>query len=149
VGDPAKAFHGVAMTGDGSFTMNPQVLIDGVEHGARGTIALFDNRRMGAISALQHAQYGPGAEHATWDRVAVDYVAWARSVSGVAAFHGGTSPAELSSAVERALDHDGISLVHVPVYWGPDPLGGLGAWGRWNVGNWVRDTQELRHEIGL
>lgn len=149
VRDPAKAFQGVALTGDGSFTMNPQVLIDGVAHGAHGTIVVLDNRRMGAISGLQREQYGEGADHATFDGVPVDYVAWARSVAGVAAFFGGTTTSELAAALEEALDHEGISLVHVPVYWGPDPLGGLGAWGRWNVGNWVDGTQELRHEIGL
>jgi 3D-(3,5/4)-trihydroxycyclohexane-1,2-dione acylhydrolase (decyclizing) len=31
--------------------------------------------------------------------------------------------------------------VHVPVYCGSDPLGGLGAWGSWNVGNWCGDVQ--------
>ena len=60
--------------------MNPQVLIDGVEHGATGCILLLDNRRMGAISGLQLAQYG--ADCGTWDRVAVDYVAWASAVEG-------------------------------------------------------------------
>jgi 3D-(3,5/4)-trihydroxycyclohexane-1,2-dione acylhydrolase (decyclizing) len=149
VRDPSQRFHGVALSGDGSFTMNPQVLIDGVAHGARGTIVVLDNRRMGAISALQREQYGEGADHATWDRVPVDYVAWGRAVTGVAAFFGGTTTDELAAGLEEALAHDGVSLVHVPVYWGPDPLGGLGAWGRWNVGNWVRDTQALRHEIGL
>jgi 3D-(3,5/4)-trihydroxycyclohexane-1,2-dione acylhydrolase (decyclizing) len=39
--------------------------------------------------------------------------------------------------------------VHVPVYFGDDPLGMLGAWGRWNIGSWVEETQALRHEIGL
>ncbi len=149
VRDPAKRFRGVALTGDGSFTMNPQVLIDGVAHGATGTIVVLDNRRMGAISSLQREQYGEAGAHATWDHVAVDYVAWAESVTGVAAFWGGTSTLQLADAVERAMSCDGLSLVHVPVYWGDDPLGGLGAWGRWNVGNWVHDTQALRHEIGL
>ena len=51
--------------------------------------------------------------------------------------------------MHEALAHDGLALVHVPVYFGDDPLGGLGAYGRWNVGNWVSDTQALRHEIGL
>jgi 3D-(3,5/4)-trihydroxycyclohexane-1,2-dione acylhydrolase (decyclizing) len=37
----------------------------------------------------------------------------------------------------------------VPVYYGPDPLGGMGVYGRWNVGNWCQETQMLRHEIGL
>ena len=48
----------IAFTGDGSFMMNPQMLIDAVAHGVRATIVLFDNRRMAAISALQTAQYG-------------------------------------------------------------------------------------------
>ena len=43
---------GLALTGDGSFTMNPQILIDGLEHGARGCILLLDNGRMGAITGL-------------------------------------------------------------------------------------------------
>jgi 3D-(3,5/4)-trihydroxycyclohexane-1,2-dione acylhydrolase (decyclizing) len=149
VTDPAKRFRAIAVTGDGSFTMNPQVLIDGAAHGARGCIVVLDNRRMGAISSLQVAQYGEGTAHATWDHVPVDYVAWAKSVAGVAAFWGGTSERELEVALESALANEGLSLVHVPVYWGDDPLGGLGAWGRWNVGSWVHDTQALRHSIGL
>ena len=80
---PANRFRAMAVTGDGSFTMNPQVLIDGAAHGAKGVIVLLDNRRMGAISTLQQASIvGPGGEHATWDHVAVDYVAWGRSVEG-------------------------------------------------------------------
>lgn len=143
----SKPFYGLAITGDGSFTMNPQILIDGVQHGARGCILLLDNRRMGAISALQEAQYG--VEHATKDDVEVDYVNWARSIRGVAAFDGGGSPETLKAALNRAKEYEGLSLIHVPVYYGPHPLGGLGAFGRWNVGNWVEETQALRHEIGL
>jgi len=139
--------YALAFSGDGSFTMNPQILIDGVEHGARGCILLFDNRRMGAISGLQYDQYG--AEHATADSVEVDYVAWARAVKGVQAYDGGTAPESLVAALDRALAHDGLSLIHVPVYFGPDPLGGMGVFGRWNVGNWCQDTQALRHKIGL
>ena len=115
----------------------------------RRTDLVLDNRRVGAISSLQRARYGAGSDHATFDRVPVDYVAWASSVAGVSAFSGGTSTAELAEALEKAFAHDGISLVHVPVYWGDDPFGGLGAWGRWNVGDWVDDTQALRYEIGL
>ena len=58
-------------SGNGSFTMNPQVLIDAVEHGARGIIVIFDNRRMAAITGLQLAQYKN--EFRTNDHVAVDY----------------------------------------------------------------------------
>ena len=138
----ALAEHGryaVAFTGDGSFTMNPQVLIDGVAHGVRGAIVLFDNRRMGAISQLQRAQYG--ADFRTSDAVPVDYVRMAASVAGVKALSGGFDRASLTAALEQAFAYDGLSLVHVPVYFGDDPRGGMGAYGRWNVGNWCEEVQ--------
>lgn len=131
--------YGVAFTGDGSFMMNPQILIDAVEHGVRGMIALFDNRRMAAITGLQLAQYRQ--EFRTNDGVAVDYVAMAGSVSGVLALHGGHSATELDAALARAHAHAGLSVIHIPVYGGADPEGGMGAYGRWNVGNWVEDVQ--------
>jgi 3D-(3,5/4)-trihydroxycyclohexane-1,2-dione acylhydrolase (decyclizing) len=142
-----EPYYGVAFSGDGSFTMNPQILLDGVEHGARGCILLFDNRRMAAISGLQTAQYGH--DFATHDSVAVDYTAWAEAVPGVLGLHGGYSVAELRLALEKAHSHEGLSLVHIPVYYGPDELGGMGVFGRWNVGNWSQATQALRHKIGL
>jgi 3D-(3,5/4)-trihydroxycyclohexane-1,2-dione acylhydrolase (decyclizing) len=142
-----RKFYGLALTGDGSFTMNPQVLIDGVQHGTRGCILLLDNRRMAAISGLQMAQYGH--EFATSDSVNVDYIAWAGAVKGVLALQGGSSREELTAALDKAYAHDGLSLVHLPVYYGDDPLGGMGVYGRWNVGNWCRETQSLRHNIGL
>jgi 3D-(3,5/4)-trihydroxycyclohexane-1,2-dione acylhydrolase (decyclizing) len=142
-----KPFYGIAYTGDGSFTMNPQVLIDGSYHGATGCILLLDNRRMAAISALQMDQYEE--EHATKDDVAVDYVQWARSVAGIKAIHGGYTPAELRRALDEAKAHNGLTLIHVPVYYGGDPMGGLGVYGRWNVGNWVHEAQAIRHNIGL
>ncbi len=92
-----KPRYGIAFTGDGSFMMNPQILIDGVEHGVRGTIVIFDNRRMAAITGLQVAQYGAGFR--TNDGVAVDYVRLAGAVSGVNALHGGWTADELQ---ERA-----------------------------------------------
>ncbi len=141
---PRYAF---AITGDGSFTMNPQILIDGVEHGVRGCIVLLDNRRMAAISGLQAAQYG--AEYRTSDRVEVDYVALARSVRGVKGIFGGHDPASLRKALEEAHGYDGLSLVHVPVYAGSHEMGGLGAYGAWNVGSWCEETQALHHRIGL
>ena len=61
--------------------MNPRILVDGVAYGACGCVLLLYNRRMGAISALQEAQYG--AAYATRDEVVVDYVRWARAVQGV------------------------------------------------------------------
>ena len=142
-----RPFYGVAFSGDGSFTMNPQILIDGVQHGARGCILLFDNRRMAAISGLQVAQFG--RDFATSDSVAVDYVAWANAVPGVKALHGGYSLETLRQALNEVSQYPGLSLVHIPVYYGPNELGGMGVFGRWNVGNWSADTQTLRHEIGL
>lgn len=142
-----KPFYGLAICGDGSFTMNPQILIDGMQHNAKGCILILDNRRMGAISGLQQAQYN--AEHATWDQVNIDYVALTSAIKGVAAFHGGYTPEELTNALTKAYSHPGLSLVTVPVYYGPHELGGMGVFGRWNVGCWVDQTQKMRHIIGL
>jgi 3D-(3,5/4)-trihydroxycyclohexane-1,2-dione acylhydrolase (decyclizing) len=134
-----KPRYGIAFCGDGSFMMNPQILIDAVEHGVRGMIVIFDNRRMAAISGLQLAQYK--AEFRTNDGVAVDYQKLASAVSGVMAISAGDSADSLRAALKTAQGYGGLSVVHVPVYCGPDKLGGLGAWGEWNVGNWCDDVQ--------
>ena len=137
----------VAFTGDGSFMMNPQILIDAVEYGLKGMIVLFDNRRMGAITSLQYAQYDVGFK--TDDTVAVDYVQMAESVKGVKGFYGGESVEELEKALEKAYAYDGLSLIHVPVYFGREEFGGLGSFGNWNVGNWCERVQKLKHELGF
>jgi 3D-(3,5/4)-trihydroxycyclohexane-1,2-dione acylhydrolase (decyclizing) len=137
----------VAFTGDGSFMMNPQVLIDAAALGLRGMIVLFDNRRMAAISSLQLAQYG--AEFRTDDEVAVDYAAMADSVAGVKGFRGGASIPELRAALEEAYRFEGLSLVHLYVYSGGDERGALGAYGDWNVGSWCAAVQAEKHRIGL
>ena len=146
-GVASKPFYGLALTGDGSFTMNPQVLIDGSQHGAQGCILLLDNGRMGAITGLQEAQYGAG--FATWNTFQVDYLRWAGAIPGLLALDGGRTPEALQAALQQAGSHAGLTLIHVPVYYGPDPLGGMGVYGRWNVGNWCEDVQNLRHAIGL
>ncbi len=129
----------IAFTGDGSFLMNPQILVDAVAHGLKATIVIFDNRRMAAISALQTAQYG--ADFRTNDAVAVDYVRLGSAISGVLALNGGDTSDSLRAALDQAHAHDGLSVIHVPVYAGADPLGDMGAHGQWNVGNWVADMQ--------
>jgi 3D-(3,5/4)-trihydroxycyclohexane-1,2-dione acylhydrolase (decyclizing) len=131
--------YGIAFCGDGSFMMNPQILIDGVEHGVKGTLVIFDNRRMAAISGLQQAQYN--TEFKTSDSVAVDYERMASAVAGVLALHGGYSQESLRAALRQAKEHDGLSVIHVPIYAGDHELAGLGAWGQWNVGNWCHDVQ--------
>ena len=137
----------VAFCGDGCFMMNPQILIDAVEHRARGCIIVFDNRRMAAISGLQQAQYGH--EYKTDDAVEVDYVAMAQSVKGVNALFGGGSVAEFKAALEKAYAYQGLSLIHLPVYAGEDARAGMGVFGDWNVGNWCESVQAEHHRIGL
>lgn len=132
--------YGIAFTGDGSFMMNPQILIDAVEHGVYGMVVIFDNRRMAAITSLQLAQYGK--EFRTNDAVPVDYVQLASAVGGVKAIHGGWTADELKVALGQAHAHQGLSVLHVPVYAGEDPLSELGAWGEWNVGNWCENVQD-------
>jgi 3D-(3,5/4)-trihydroxycyclohexane-1,2-dione acylhydrolase (decyclizing) len=134
-----KPRYGIAFCGDGSFMMNPQILIDGVEHGIHATVVIFDNRRMAAITGLQLAQYGE--EFRTSDSVAVDYRKLAAAVTGIRALDGGSTAESLKAALREAHAHPGLSVVHVPVYSGPDERGGLGAWGQWNVGNWCDDVQ--------
>lgn len=139
--------YGIAFSGDGSFMMNPQILIDAVEHGVRGMVVIFDNRRMAAITGLQVAQYGTGFR--TNDAVAVDYVRLAAAVEGVHAVFGGNDAGALRDALRDAYAHPGLSVVHVPVYCGPDERGGLGAWGDWNVGNWCERVQRTWIEQDL
>lgn len=71
------------------------------------------------------------------------------SLGLVQAFSGGHAPESLEQALAQARAYAGLSLIHVPVYFGINELGGLGAFGRWNVGNWCEETQARRHEIGL
>ena len=136
----AKKRYAIAFAGDGSFMMNPQVLVDAIEHRVHGTVVIFDNRRMAAISQLQLAQYG--RDYRTHDSVAVDYVALASAVPGVLALYGGENEAQLSAALERAFAHQGLSVIHVPVYHGDDIAGSMGAYGQWNVGNWCEEVQD-------
>lgn len=136
----AKPKYSIAFTGDGSFMMNPQALISAVEHNAKGMIVIFDNRRMAAISSLQHAQYSK--DFRTNDSVEVDYVQLAGSIAKVKAFHVQGSLESLKNTLQLAYAYDGLSVLHVPVYAGTDERGGLGAYGSWNVGNWCDSVQD-------
>ena len=127
--------------------MNPQILIDAAQYGLRGMIVLFDNRRMAAITGLQLAQYD--AEFATDDQVEADYAAIADAVKGVKGFYGGDTLKELEETLDLAYKFEGLSLVHVPVYFGTEEMGGLGVFGDWNVGNNCAEVQRRKHEIGF
>lgn len=134
-----KPKYPISFTGDGSFMMNPQVLIDAVYLGLKGMVVIFDNRRMAAITGLQYAQYDK--EFKTNDGVEVDYVQMANSVKGVKGFFGGYNSKDFKNTLEEAFKYKGLSVVHVPVYSGTDELGGMGAYGSWNVGNWCENVQ--------
>jgi len=142
-----KKQYGMAFCGDGSFTMNPQILIDGVEHNVKGCILIFDNRKMAAITGLQWAQYGK--DFKTGDSVAVNYVAWANAIGGVQGLSGGITPEELKDTLKKAYKYNGLSLIHIPVYCGQDELGGIGVFGDWNVGPWCKRVQAEHHKLGL
>ena len=143
----ADAPYSLSVVGDGSFLMNPQSLVDGVVHGARGAVVVLDNRRMGAISGLQEAQYGKA--YGTFDDAVIDYVGLASSIEGVQAVSGAGGAEQLVEALDQVFEHGGVGLVHVPVYYGDDPQGSIEAFGRWNVGNWVAETQALRQRTSL
>jgi 3D-(3,5/4)-trihydroxycyclohexane-1,2-dione acylhydrolase (decyclizing) len=136
-----------AFSGDGSFTMTPQIIFDGVEHGARGCLIIFDNRCMAAIAGLQKAQYGNVFR--TNDSVNIDYKALAGAVKGVNALFGGYDIASFRKALEDAYAYEGLSVITLPVYMGDDELGGLGVFGSWNVGAWCEEVQKEHHRIGL
>jgi 3D-(3,5/4)-trihydroxycyclohexane-1,2-dione acylhydrolase (decyclizing) len=48
----------------------------------------------------------------------------------------------LRQTLAEAHAHDGLAVVHVAVYGGGDPVGGLGVYGSLNVGNWVADVED-------
>ncbi len=137
----------IAFTGDGSLTMNPQILFDGIEHGAKGLIIVFDNRSMAAIGNLQEDQYM--MEYKVSDGIRTDYVKLASSIDGLNALSGGTGPDSFKQALGKAIEYKGLSLIHLPVYYGRDELGGLGVYGSWNVGPWSKKVQKEHHTIGL
>jgi 3D-(3,5/4)-trihydroxycyclohexane-1,2-dione acylhydrolase (decyclizing) len=137
----------IAFTGDGSLTMNMQILFDGIEHGAKGLIIVFDNRSMAAIGNLQEDQYT--REYKVSDSIRTDYVKLASSIDGLNALSGGSDPDSFKKALDRAIAYDGLSLIHLPVYYGRDELGGLGVYGSWNVGPWCTRVQREHHSIGL
>jgi len=139
--------YGIAFSGDGSFLMNPQVLLDGAYVSLHGMILIFDNRRMSAISNLQIAQYG--TDFATDDTVAVDYASLAESFSGVKGIFAGYAKKDLEDALREAYDFPGLSVVHIPVYFGAGEGSDLGVFGSWNVGNWCEGVQAEKHKIGL
>jgi acetolactate synthase-1/2/3 large subunit len=102
--------HVVALCGDGGFLMNAQELETARRIGANITVVVWRDDGYGLIDWKQRTEFGRpfGVEFSN-----PDLVAFAESF-GMAAFRPETA-ADLSPILMRALEHDGLSLVDVPI----------------------------------
>ena len=100
----------VALCGDGGFLMNSQELETAKRIGANITVVVWRDDGYGLIDWKQRNEFGRpfGVEFGN-----PDFVAYAQSF-GLAAYRR-RPPAELYPTLERALEHDGPSLVEVPI----------------------------------
>lgn len=133
----------VALCGDGSLMMYPQILLDGVEHGARGVIVVVDNASQGAIASLQLEQYG--SIFATTRRTKVDFTEFSAVVPGLRTAGPVFTSSDLQKAVKEGCSEDALMVIHVPVTtWakGDASKGSVGSFGRWNVGPWCTEVRE-------
>ena len=100
----------VALCGDGGFLMNSQELETARRIGANITVVVWRDDSYGLIDWKQRTEFGhPFGVGFTNP----DFVDYARSF-GLAAFRP-TSAADLYQTLMRALDHDGPTLVDVPI----------------------------------
>jgi acetolactate synthase-1/2/3 large subunit len=100
----------VALCGDGGFLMNAQELETARRIGANITVVVWRDDGYGLIDWKQRTEFGRpfGVEFSN-----PDLVAFAESF-GMAAFRPATS-ADLYPSLMRAIEHDGLSLVDVPI----------------------------------
>ena len=100
----------VALCGDGGFLMNSQELETARRIGANVTVVVWRDDGYGLIDWKQRTEFGRpfGVEFGN-----PDFVAYAESF-GIAGFRP-SSAAELYPTLMRALEHDGPSLVEVPI----------------------------------
>lgn len=132
-----------AVVGDGSFLMQAQVIRDMVKHGSNCTVVVLDNQAMGAIAALQWAQGYPA--FATADPAElppVNFRQLAESM-GCAGFAPEASVGSLVDALRRAREHRGPAVVDLKVAMSRDQHAALEAFGRWNVGPWAPEVEEI------
>jgi acetolactate synthase-1/2/3 large subunit len=101
----------VSWNGDGCFLMNGQELATAVQYGLNIIFVVIDNGMYGTIRMHQEKHY-PARVYGT-DLVNPDFAALARAY-GV---HGEcvTRTADFAPAFERALAHDGPSLLHLRI----------------------------------
>ena len=102
--------HVVALCGDGGFLMNAQELETARRIGANITVVVWRDDGYGLIDWKQRTEFGRpfGVEFSN-----PDLVAFAESF-GMAAFRPETA-ADLYPTLMRALEHDGLSLIDVPI----------------------------------
>src|SRR5204863_6604982 len=100
----------VALCGDGGFLMNSQELETARRIGANVTVVVWRDDGYGLIDWKQETEFGRpfGVEFGN-----PDFVAYAESF-GIAGFRP-SSAADLYPTLIRALEHDGPSLVEVPI----------------------------------
>jgi len=100
----------VALCGDGGFLMNSQELETASRIGANITVVVWRDDGYGLIDWKQRTEFGSpfGVEFTN-----PDFVAYARSF-GLAGYRP-SSAADLYPTLMRALEHDGPSLVEVPI----------------------------------
>ena len=100
----------VALCGDGGFLMNSQELETARRIGANVTVVVWRDDGYGLIDWKQETEFGRpfGVEFGN-----PDFVAYAESF-GIAGFRP-SSAADLYPTLMRALEHDGPSLVEVPI----------------------------------
>jgi acetolactate synthase-1/2/3 large subunit len=100
----------VALCGDGGFLMNSQELETARRIGANVTVVVWRDDGYGLIDWKQRTEFGRpfGVDFGN-----PDFVAYAESF-GIAGFRP-SSAADLYPTLMRALEHDGPSLVEVPI----------------------------------
>lgn len=107
----------LSISGDGGFMFCVGELATAAQHNIAVVAVVFTNDAYGNVQRMQREQHG-GRVIAT-DLVNPDFVELAKTfgVNGCRA----ESPAELGEAIERAFEHDGPTVIEVPIGDFPDP----------------------------
>lgn len=105
----------VAVVGDGDFMMTMQEMATAMEYGINVVVVLLNNYGWYSIRDLQMAEFGEDrAFSIDWDdKKSPDFVAIAKGFGLYS--ESVDQPGDIQAAVNRALEHDGPSLVEVKV----------------------------------
>ncbi len=127
------------MIGDGTYLMMNSEIVTAVAEGLKLTIVVMDNHGYQCILGLQRAcgvaDLGnelrfrdPKRGTLTGDYVPIDFVKHAEAMGAKATL--ASTPAEVTAAVRGAREHNGVSVVVIPL--DPDKrMPGMGTW--WDV----------------